>query len=79
METLEVTARFTPAGKIIPLRFARGKTRIKVHSTGRQWEDEEGKHILVMDAQRKTYHLIFHPGTFTWRLQDKRSHPNFPI
>ncbi len=76
MDKIQVTARFTLQGKIIPTEFISDEVAIAVHDIGRQWEDEAGKHILVMDAQHNTYHLLFKRDEFTWyRVRDISSPP----
>ena len=76
MDKIQVTARFTPRGKIIPTEFISEGVAIAVHDIGRQWEDDTGKHILVMDAQHTTYHLLFKRDELTWyRVRDISSPP----
>jgi len=76
MDKIQVTARFTAQGKIIPTAFISKETTIAVHDIGRQWKDEAGKHILVMDAQHNTYHLLFKTKELTWyRVRDISSPP----
>ena len=79
MTQIDVTARFTSAGKIIPLKFNDGKSARKVYHVGRQWHDQQGKHILVMDIQRKTYHLVFDFQECVWYLENIPQMPNSPV
>jgi len=66
MEEIEVTARFSPQGKIIPLTFAwQGHTH-KIDSIGRNWQSENGYHILVMDVNNQVYHLLFKAESTKW-------------
>jgi hypothetical protein len=68
MERIDITTRFSKDGKLIPLEFNLGKDRIAILNIGRQWETEEGKHILVMDSQQNTYHLCFSLADMSWYL-----------
>lgn len=78
MDKIQVTARFTKEGRIIPTKFVFHDTIITVQDWGRQWEDKEGRHILVMDARKKTYHLLFNVEEFTWYLVQDISSPAVP-
>ena len=53
---------------MIPLEFALGDKKISILDIGRQWDTEEGKHILVMDARENTYHLFFALADLSWYL-----------
>ncbi len=76
MKEIQVTARFPSPGKIIPTHFQIDEIRIGVRDVGRQWEDEKGHHILVMDAKGRAYHLLFVPEGMVWYLvQDISSSP----
>ena len=68
MEKIEITTRVSRDGKLIPLEFSLGEITIGILNIGRQWETEEGKHILVMDAQQNTYHLFFELADLSWYL-----------
>lgn len=78
MDKIQVTARFTPQGKIIPIEFVSEEMTVAVQDIGRQWEDEDGKHILVMDQRTKAYHLLFKPSEITWYLVRDISSPPMP-
>jgi hypothetical protein len=68
LDPIEVTARFDPQGKIIPLSFTwRGHT-YRVDSTGRRWRDEAGHHILVMAPIEQVFELLFVPEEQRWYL-----------
>jgi len=68
MEEIEVTARFDSQGKITPLSFVwRGQGTL-VDSIGRQWDSQDGTHLLVMDRGLHPYHLIYQANTTKWYL-----------
>lgn len=78
MKKIQVTARFTAQGKIIPSRFQLGEEKVKIWDVGRQWEDEKGRHILVKDSKDRTYHLLFVFREATWYLVQDISSPPIP-
>ncbi len=69
MEPVEVTARFNSDGRIIPLNFSWREVNYKVSSVGRSWEDEAGRHILVMTPGDRIYELVFVPTESLWYLR----------
>lgn len=36
---------------------------------GRQWTDEEGRHVLVMLHGQQVQEIVFRPGQMNWILQ----------
>ncbi len=69
MEQIEVTVRFNSEGKITPLNFTWNGQEFVVESTGRQWTDDEGQHILVMLPGGRVYELLFTPSDRLWYLK----------
>ena len=68
MDAIEVTARFDLQGDIHPISFTcQGKT-YQITSTGRHWQDEQGKHILVMIPGERVVELVFDPTRGLWFL-----------
>jgi PncC family amidohydrolase len=67
-ESVQVTCRFDPQGRIYPLHFTRQGSQSNVNSVGRQWEDSAGKHILVMDQSDQVYELLYINRTGKWLL-----------
>jgi len=68
-DPIEVTARFEPDGRITPLHFVARGAAYPVDSTGRQWQDETGLHILAMVPGERVVELIFAPGELRWYLR----------
>jgi hypothetical protein len=68
MEPIQVTARFDPNGEIQPESFQWKGREYPVVSTGRQWFDEKGCHVLVMDPDDQVYELIFVPAVLIWYM-----------
>jgi hypothetical protein len=68
MEKIEITTRFKRDGSLIPIDFSLEDQTIQVMNIGRQWDNEDGKHILVMDFRENTYHLFFQLSDLGWYL-----------
>jgi hypothetical protein len=60
-ETIAVEARFETDGTVRVLAFERRGRRTVVAHTGRQWQTEDGRHILVMTPTEKVYELLYRP------------------
>lgn len=68
MEKIEITTKFKRDGSLIPIELLIENHSIQILNVGRQWETEDGKHLLVMDFQDHTYHLFFQLQDRTWYL-----------
>ena len=68
MEKIEITTRFKRDGSLIPIEFSLEDQNIQILNVGRQWDSEDGKHILVMDFRENTYHLFFQLSDLSWYL-----------
>jgi len=66
MERIEVTTRFQVDGSLTPIEFSAAGSTVKVRDVGRQWDREDGRHVLVMDHQNKVYHLLFQLNDLSW-------------
>lgn len=69
-EAIAVEARFEADGRVRVMAFERRGERIVVATTGRQWETEDGRHILVMTPSEQVYELLYQPafGGSPWLL-----------
>jgi len=68
MQAIEVTASFSPEGKITPLHFHWHGGLFQVESTGRRWQEDDGCHILVMIASGQMFELLFSAPDHCWYL-----------
>ncbi|MEE8356978.1 MAG: hypothetical protein V3R33_06675 [Anaerolineales bacterium] len=68
MEKIEITTKFRSDGSLIPIELLIENQSIQILDVGRQWETEDGKHLLVMDCQNQTYHLFFQMQDLSWYL-----------
>ena len=75
MEPVEVTARWDVEGSITPLQFVWKGCIYQVESTGRQWGDAAGRHVLAMVPGGQVYELIFQPESLRWFLGFRGQNP----
>lgn len=68
-EIIAVEARFEADGTIRPLAFFRRGRRYRVASLGRQWEQGDERHFLVMTPSEQVYELVYQSGEGCWKLQ----------
>ena len=68
MEKIDITTRFTRDGSLVPIDFSLEDHTVQILNAGRQWETEDGRHILVMDYAKNTYHLFFQLSDLSWYL-----------
>jgi hypothetical protein len=69
MESIEVTVRFTAQGDVTPLNFKWQERAYIVESTGRQWRDDQGQHVLVMIPGGRVFELIYAYAEGSWFLK----------
>lgn len=67
-DPLAVEARFEPDGSIHPAALIRKGKRIEVEAVGRQWDEDDGRHILVMSAGQQA-ELVFRAADGSWHLR----------
>lgn len=75
MEKVEVTAYFDIQGNITPLNFVWNGSTFRVEDTGRRWEAKGGRHMLVMIAGERVFHLMFDLNACTWNLVHSNINP----
>jgi hypothetical protein len=75
MEPIEITVRFDLQGNPAPLNFTwQGKAYL-VESTGRQWRDDLGQHVLVMIPGGRVFELIYVLAEGRWFLKPTSPQP----
>ncbi len=79
MEPIEVTVRFDMQGKAYPQDFIWDGRVYPVTSTGRRWQDQAGRHVLVMTVEEKTYELVFDPHELRWYLKPTDANPKIAL
>lgn len=68
MEPIEVTVHFQPDGEISILTIRKDSLEYPLLSTGRNWKDEGGLHVLVMLADNQVWEVFFNLAEFRWYL-----------
>jgi len=68
MDAIEVVAEFGAQGRVSPYSFEWNNRNYTITSTGRQWQAEDGYHILVMAAGEQVFHLVFSSSERRWYL-----------
>ncbi len=79
MDPIEVTARFEPKGKIVPLSFIWKRRIYRVDSIGRQWDANDGIHILVMTPGNRAHHLLYMVEKGIWYRVMGGDTPTIPL
>ncbi len=69
LEPVEVAAHWKPEGRFEPTQFVWNGHVFRVESTGRDWEDDEGYHVLCMAAGSRVFELVFRLGPAGWKVK----------
>ena len=67
-EAVAVEAHFLPDGKVQPTAFTWRGRRWIVSGLGRQWDDADGRHVLVLVADGSRFELCLTLPQTGWRL-----------
>ena len=67
-EPIALEVRFEDNGTVHPQRFTWNRAWLQVSDVGRQWEDESGRHVLVMTGRYQTFELLLDRETLVWRV-----------
>lgn len=67
-EVVPVEARFLPDGKVQPTAFTWRGRRWHVTGLGRQWDDTDGKHVLIEVLDGSRFELCLTAAQGSWRL-----------
>ncbi len=59
LEKIEVVAQWDASGQPLPTRFTWQGAAFPIRSTGRNWTDEDGFHILCEIKSGEVFELIF--------------------
>ena len=68
-EAVLVTTKSDAANEITPRRVVWRRQSYSIVGVGRQWDEEEGRHILVEAADGTRFELQLRRDDFTWRLR----------
>lgn len=71
---VNVDARFTAEGAIVPLAFTWNERTYTVAQQGRCWQDDDGRHhFLVMTPVDEVWELLFDPDELQWFIVRRHS------
>lgn len=68
MENIAIDCIFAEDGSVRVRRIRRDEKWTAIEQ-GRQWRDDDGRHILVMIGGTDVYEIVLSAGTLTWNLQ----------
>jgi hypothetical protein len=68
-DLITVSASMDEAGQIAPHSFTWQGKLYKLTTVGRQWETDEGRHILVESATGDRFELQLAKADLLWRLR----------
>ena len=68
-EAVEVSARWESADGFIPRKVTWREKIYQIESTGRNWEDEAGFHVLCMVGGGQVVELLFRLRPAGWLLR----------
>ena len=67
-DAIAVEARFLSDGTVRPTAFTWHGRRWSVAGLGRQWEDADGRHVLVVAPDESRFELCLTSDRSRWRL-----------
>ena len=70
---IEVTAVFYPNGDIHPLQFTWQNHTYRVQGLGRQWQEDDRRHFLVMAEDERMFELVFATPEASWYMGKRSS------
>jgi hypothetical protein len=68
-DIITVTASIDHQGQIMPQGFIWQGKQQTITSAGRQWETDQGRHILVEAANGDRFELLLSRDDLLWRLK----------
>ncbi len=68
-EPVSVTATMDEEGKLDPQRVVWQGHKYKVTTVGRQWDEADGRHVLVETAGGMRFELQLRREDFAWRVR----------
>ena len=68
-QPVEVEAERFRGGRLLPRAFLWLGRRVVIRSWGRDWDEADGRHLLVMAESGRVFELVHRPGA--WALVDR--------
>ena len=72
MKAIGVDCRFMNNGRVQVQRLQVDNRWITIEQ-GRQWVDQQGRHVLIMMPDRQVQEILLRPDTMTWFLRPRVS------
>lgn len=79
MTRIEVTTRVDVSGKLIPISFIYQGLFLRVDEIGREWEDTEGRHVLVMVTPGGNVYELVHQQNGDWIVAKGHDRPTVKL
>ena len=68
-QVISVSASFDAQGQIAPTDLTWQEHQFTVTAVGRQWDEEDGRHILVESGQNSRFEILLSREDLLWRLK----------
>lgn len=68
-EPVSVVAAMDDEGKLDPQRVTWRARKYRITAVGRQWDEADGRHVLVETADSTRFELQLRREDFVWRLK----------
>jgi hypothetical protein len=68
-ERVSVVAAMDGEGQMNPQRVTWQARKYRITSVGRQWDEEDGRHILVETVDGTRFELLLRREDFVWRIK----------
>jgi len=68
-DVIHVEARFREDGEILPLVFVWEDHRFSVLALGRQWQEGQSRHFLVMTSGEQVFEIAYNEEEGNWCME----------
>jgi hypothetical protein len=68
-ERVSVVAAMNDEGQVNPQRLTWQARKYRITSVGRQWDEEDGRHILAETVDSTRFELLLQREDFVWRIK----------
>ncbi len=68
-EVIHLEARFGDDGEILPLVFVWEERRFSVLTLGRQWQEGDLRHFLVMTSGEQVFEIAYNEENGSWCMR----------
>ncbi len=68
-EPISVVAAMNESGEVNPQRVTWQSRKYRISAVGRQWDEADGRHVLVEAGGGTRFELQLRREDFTWRIK----------